>query len=328
MQSKKSIYNKSMRILEQRRERSAFEAQSNYLEACDKEPEIANIQKKLSKTSIEISRAILSGQGDPQVLLEKIRRENLKQQNELKRLLKQNNFPENFLEQKPQCPKCDDYGYVNLKKCQCLQEIIVRLAADDLQSSTNLKLSDFNDFNLNYYSKGPDESGVSAYDHMSRVFQFCKKYAAQFTPGFDGILMTGKTGLGKTHLSLAIADKVISTGYSVIYLTVSDFVRKASAQYFNKEKYQSQDDIMDIVSQIDLLLMDDLGAEFESSFSKSAIYDMLNSRLNAGRPTIISTNLTAPELQNRYSERIVSRLFTQLTPLHFIGQDIRMIRSK
>ena len=73
--------------------------------------------------------------------------------------------------------------------------------------------------------------------------------------------------------------------------------------------------------------MDDLGAEFESPYYTSCLYYIVNSRLNAGKQTVISSNLTAKQLEARYSDRIISRLFSMYQILRFTGRDIRQLKS-
>lgn len=74
------------------------------------------------------------------------------------------------------------------------------------------------------------------------------------------------------------------------------------------------------------MILDDLGAEFDSNYYTSCLYNIVNSRIGAEKPTIITTNLSAAQLQNKYSDRIVSRLFTMYQLLRFAGKDIRQLK--
>ena len=76
-------------------------------------------------------------------------------------------------------------------------------------------------------------------------------------------------------------------------------------------------------TETDLLIIDDLGTEMLSNFAQSALYNLINTRLAAGRPTVVSTNLGEDELQARYGDRIASRLLGEFRPLLFLGVDIR-----
>ena len=74
--------------------------------------------------------------------------------------------------------------------------------------------------------------------------------------------------------------------------------------------------------------MDDLGTEVVNQFTLSCLYNIINTRLCAERPTIISTNLGEDALQERYHDRITSRLLGEYRPLIFVGEDIRMQKLK
>lgn len=77
-----------------------------------------------------------------------------------------------------------------------------------------------------------------------------------------------------------------------------------------------------------LLILDDLGTEMTTSFTQSALYSLINSRLISGLKTVISTNLTAEETRRRYSAQIVSRLEGEYICLDFVGRDIRAIKRE
>ena len=81
--------------------------------------------------------------------------------------------------------------------------------------------------------------------------------------------------------------------------------------------------MQEMLLSCDLLILDDLGAEFSTSFTVAALYNIINSRINAGLPVIISTNLTPTELEAKYTQRITSRIIGCYTSLIFCGRDIR-----
>ena len=84
---------------------------------------------------------------------------------------------------------------------------------------------------------------------------------------------------------------------------------------------------MQSLSMCDLLILDDLGAEMDKALYTSLLYEIINGRMSRGLPLIVNSNLSAGELQTRYSDRIWSRLFS-LEVLMFVGQDIRMKLKK
>ena len=95
-----------------------------------------------------------------------------------------------------------------------------------------------------------------------------------------------------------------------------------------KEKFSSENRVAyDMMTGCDLLVIDDLGAEMVTSFSKSALYNLINTRMLSGRPTIINTNLSMKEIETRYTPRISSRLIGNYDAYRFLGDDIRQQKA-
>lgn len=109
-------------------------------------------------------------------------------------------------------------------------------------------------------------------------------------------MFQGGSGLGKTHLSLAIAKEVIDNGYGVVYASAPDILSKLESERFNDDK--STDATENLLKECDLLIIDDLGTEFLTQFTLSKIYNIINTRMLLKKPIIISTNLTLKELEN------------------------------
>lgn len=74
-----------------------------------------------------------------------------------------------------------------------------------------------------------------------------------------------------------------------------------------------------------MLILDDLGAEFVTSYSTSILYNLVNTRISNGKSTIISTNLSLKELNRQYADRVISRIIGNYSVLWFKGNDIRRI---
>lgn len=322
MLTKKQIYHMAMKELDRRRRSRVQNTKLHQKEVISASPRIQELLIKLRQTSVSISKEILSETKNPTFSIEDLQKQNQLTQLQITEELKSLNLPADYLFPPPECSYCEDYGYVEGKKCECLEKLIQEISMREFQKSANLKLSRFCDFDLSLYSDEiTDNLPISPRKQMEKVFSFCYKYAENFSPSAKGILMLGKTGLGKTHLSLAIARNVLEQGYSVIYGSASELVSKMSDNYFKKTSSNEQP--IDLLFSADLLIIDDLGAEFESAFSAAALYELINNRLLSGRSIIINSNLTPKEIENRYSDRIVSRIFSQMTPLQFLGTDNR-----
>ncbi len=158
---------------------------------------------------------------------------------------------------------------------------------------------------------------------MRNIFNYCRRYADNFKKDSGNLLFTGATGLGKTHLSLAIAAEAINKGFGVVSGTAQTFALSLERERFTRNE-ESGDDTLDLLNDCDLLIIDDLGMEISSSYIMSAIYNVIDTRIMLKKPTIISTNLSMLELEKRYTERFVSRVIGFYDRLPFRGKDIRM----
>lgn len=280
-------------------------------------PRAEQIVRVLASTSVNAAKAVLSGKNSAEAL-RNLKTKNLELQDELSRL--EAEYGIDSLEPHYSCPKCHDTGYVDGRMCICMKELLRTESYRRLNALTPLSLSTFGSFSLGYYSDEPCDGRPSDRVIMHHTLRFCVDYAQQFGPKSQNLIMTGGTGLGKTHLSLAIANEVIQKGYGVVYSSVGNLVSKLENEHFGRD---SGTETIDSLQNCDLLILDDLGTEFRSSFSSSAIYSLINSRLLLEKPTIISTNLSTKEMTNFYSERFASRIIGSYQRLAFVGRDIR-----
>ena len=318
-------FEQAMQIISARRGKAVTENQERFQEIEMRIPEIAEINRQLFHTSRDLLQMIQDNQDLPQKL-ESIQQRNQQAQRMVRQMLEQYGYPTDYLDMHYVCEKCQDTGYINERYCDCLMNLFAKLAADDLNQSVQFSQSDFSSFSLQYYNNTHSKNGKNYYKSMESVFFYCQAYAEQFNPTAPSILMYGNTGLGKTHLSLAIANKVLKKGYGVVYDSAINFLRQVEKEHFRRES--SNTDTLELLLSCDLLILDDLGTEFHSQFYQSTVYNIINTRMNRKKPTIISTNLDYNEISHIYEERITSRIFTTYTVLHFVGEDVRVLRKQ
>ena len=115
-------------------------------------------------------------------------------------------------------------------------------------------------------------------------------------------------------------------GYSVAYESAAHLFQKMENHRFRPDEQTEQD--MRKLTECDLLIVDDLGTELPGNFVTAALYTILNDRLLAGKPMVVSTNLTIDEIGQRYSPQIRSRLQGSFQLLPFVGQDIRVLKNR
>lgn len=288
-------------------------------------PEIAAVNRELINTSIELSRAVMAHNKDISKTVNKLREANLNGQKLIKTLLVDFGYPHDYLDIRFSCSKCSDTGYVNGIRCECFNELLRRYSIIELNKNCNIKLTNFNDFRLDFYPVEIDKTtNLNPREKMTSNFLACKDFVNNFSIHSKSLFMSGNTGLGKTFLSAAIANELLAKGFSVAFDSVQNYLRAIENEHFGRS---SERDTLQIISDADLLIIDDLGSEFSSSFYSAALYNIINSRLNKNVPTIISSNLSLSELQMKYDDRIISRLTGMFSWMTFIGKDIRHINS-
>ena len=288
-------------------------------------PEISEIRTQLSQTSIELSKLIIRRERNFRENFDKIREQNLQGQQMIKKLLQSKGLPEDYLEPAYYCRSCSDTGIYDGKRCECFTRLLNRLAVDALNSEANMPECDFEHFSLSYYDGTTDPTGLNCRRKMEENLIFCKEYASSFSRNSASLFFLGKTGVGKTHISLSIAKRVTELGFTVAYGSLINYMRIIEKEHFGRAESSETDTLQTLISA-DLLILDDLGSEFRTGFTESALYNIINSRINLGIPTIISSNLSAEELQKTYNDRIISRIFGVFTTLMFVGEDVRAIK--
>ena len=319
----KKYYIMAENELESRKARNRELQQEQIAKAEESIPRLRVLRNRLTSGGAKLASVLVSS-GDIKKNLEKIAAENLSLQREIEELLSENGFRPSCLDPIYSCAKCHDTGIYNNERCSCFMNDVRRFQCMELNSSSAMNLCSFDTFDLNFYPKDAEStSGVSIRRIMKDNYDFCRDYAEKFSLPQAGILMNGGTGLGKTHLSLAVGKEVIEKGYSVIYGSAPDLLRKVEKEHF---RGGDEIDTAQLLYECDLLIIDDLGAEFESKFNDSVIYNLLNTRMNTGRPVIANTNFQTSELKKRYGDRITSRLYT-MEILTFYGKDIRLLKK-
>lgn len=319
-------YKLAVKELETLRQNALFEANRRNYEISLKLYRVKELNMLLSQTGMQLSRVIFSKGRNARVEIEKIMAENIKNQRELEAILVQNGYPADYLNIHYNCKKCEDSGYRNGKRCDCLKRLVTKYNVLEFNSSNEMAAASFQSFYLRYYSDVKDNTLQSPKEIMTDILSFCTGYALKFHKHSPSIMMLGDTGLGKTHLSLSIAGEIMQNGYSALYSSAPDLFRRLQNEYYGKGEQGV--DTMDTLLKADLVIIDDLGAEIENQFNISALYNLINMRLNANRPVIISTNLTLKLIEKRYTDRVASRIMTMYKCLKFVGKDIRQIKLR
>ncbi len=289
-------------------------------EVAKKIPGFTNIDNEISEKGIELSKlALKKGAVDKEKFFA-IEKDLKTLELQKTKMLENAGFYKEYLDDVHTCKLCKDTGYINGEMCECFKNLI-----SEFEFKTNSVFEDvsFEKFNLDLYSDEIiPQYNTSAKKHMKNVYDFCKAYADEFTKTSENIIMFGGAGLGKTFLCTCIARELSRKGFSVIMQSAYNIF-----EVISKNKFSFKTDLSENVNKFyncDLLIMDDLGTEFVTEYTVSALFDIINTRLCLNKPTIINANLSLKNIEAKYSDRIVSRLLTY-NHLLFLGTDIRSL---
>ena len=292
------------------------------------EPRLQDIEQQLRSTMSKIITGALQHGTDPLPAIRVIRDENLDLQRQRAELLLAMGYPMDYLEEKAACDKCNDSGFCGDKVCTCLQKYYNAQQKKELSQLLDLGNQSFDTFSLEWYPTRVNERiGRSPREHMEHIFETCSNFARHFEKKGGSLLLTGATGTGKTFLSACIAREVTERGFSVVYDTAAAIFRVMENEYFHRGE-EDNTDAVERFLRCDLLIMDDLGTELTTAFVQSALYRIINTRLTAGKSTVISTNLSPDELYERYTAQIFSRIEGEYEILPCLGDDIRLLKRQ
>jgi DNA replication protein DnaC len=278
-------------------------------------PELSEINDKLGKLALDISKAVLKMDSE---LADNLKKEFYKLKKKKEDILKSSDVPQNVKEPNYECSICKDTGFIiditgKNSLCNCIRQKMFDI---DFNKSNigNLEKENFENFNFDLYSDEINEQKYRAKISPKQNIANIKNIAVKFVENFDNpeeknLLFTGNTGLGKTFFSNCIAKEMLSKGKTVLYQTAPIMLDNIIDDRFGKSDYTA---VYKNIINVDLLIIDDLGAEVSNQYKIAELFNIINARLLTpnGRitKTIISTNLSMQNIMDTYQERIFSRL--------------------
>ncbi len=329
MKLSNSQYAAVMRRYDRRQEMNRRALDQRREEIARRLPQYDQLEQELNHVYAEQTRAAILGRKPDRSRIEARTRLIRSRQAQL---LEEAGYPADYLEEKYDCPLCHDTGYQGSQQCSCFKKEVIHLFYEQSNIQEILQKENLDTFRMDYYSDqegGP--LGISPRRNMEHVLAAVKSFIRDFDKKGGNLLLYGDTGVGKTFLVNCIARELIESTHMVLYLTSLRLVDLMERRAFRPDEEPDPDlpsDAADRILDCDLLIIDDLGTELNNAFVNSRLFYCINERLSAGRSTVISTNLTPEQIQERYSERISSRLISSsYTPLLIYGQDIRILKA-
>ena len=284
-------------------------------------PKIIEIDNLIKQLSLRLSLDILkSTNSDDTLGSYKERITDLRAQK--CEMLVANGYPADYLNLHYRCNKCNDTGFIGNKKCSCYNQKLIELYYENSLLKNTLKEKNFDNFDLNVFS--PHRNGDEKFSPRKNIENILNYITTDYLPSFKStntnLLFFGDPGSGKTYMSYCIAKELLDLGELVIYKTSDELISNLKDIRFNNNKY-----LEELLINCDLLIIDDLGAEQKNEFSITELFNLLNKKLLLNKKMLISTNLSLPDINKVYSERIYSRLIGEFKLWKFYSDDIRIM---
>lgn len=326
MLSRENVTREALSGLEAQRAANIMEEKRRRAEAEEKSPRVAELIQKRQRLFFSGMRGAFASPAKAKEISGGMKAEMEQINAELRRALAACGLPEDYLQPVYRCALCRDTGYVGEpvhEQCACLKRAVMNrlYQAEGLQG---LERENFAAFDESIFPDEPIEGRKNTQrGYIQKIRDFCEAYADAFAiVEGKGLLLCGKSGLGKTFLMNCVAQRVLERGYSVVVISAYKLIEAMRRFQFGEEGLEQVQDML----ACDLLCIDDLGSEpMLRGVTVSSIYHILNERRNANRAVVITTNCDADQLYEKYDDRIGARLTdpSRMKVIPFVGTDVR-----
>lgn len=298
----------------------AFQRRKENAEA--KAPMLKDIEQKVARLSMELAMLNFRRTSNHEEDFKALKGEIISLRGQRAEILTELGLPHNYLERYHVCTKCQDTGYIRQDKCTCYKKYLIEAYNRTSDFNDLIKNYTFDKFKLDLFDDAQGSYPVSPKENMANILEASMSYIQNFKTNHTNLLFFGSPGTGKTFLSSCIAKELLDDGYLVVYRTSDGLI-----QNLKDVKFNDNHDLLDLLLNCDLLIIDDLGTELTTEFSKVELFNFLNAKLLRKKKMIVSTNLTIENLKNKYDERIYSRLVGDFNLYKFLGDDLRIKNS-
>lgn len=310
-------YDSIMHEYHQRRILAEREAALHESEIYEKIPLFRELDNKIASYAVSQTKKLLSGES---VSADKYDSYIDELSSQKTQLLINAGYPCDYLEPKYTCVDCKDTGYIDNQKCHCFQNAITEMIQKSSRVSQIPATDTFENISFEYY----DGENLQ---HFKNTVEQSRSFVQNFKDDYQNLLFYGTVGTGKSFLSGCIANELSKKGYSVFYYSSTQLFKILSDIMFDKGDAASLGILRDDIYGCDLLIIDDLGTELTNSAVATQIFSLINERHLNRKSTIISTNLDLEQLNNRYDDRVFSRILEWYNIRKIEGPDIRRLKK-
>lgn len=331
MLSRENVMREALSALEAQRAANLMEERRRREEVQQRCPAVADLLACRQKLLFSGMRSAFAAPARAREISGSMQQEMEQLNSKLRTALRDAGFEEDYLQPVYRCALCRDTGYVGEpvhEMCACLKRAVMNrlYQAEGLQ---RLERENFAAFDETIFPDTPIEGRRSTQrGYIQKLRRRCEEYANAFAAGEGkGLLLCGKTGLGKTFLMNCVAQRVLERGYSVVVISAYKLIEAMRRYQFGEEHAEQVQDLLNC----DLLCIDDLGSEpMLRGITVSSLYHIINERRNADRAVVITTNCLAQELYEKYDDRIAARLCDtgRMQIFEFIGEDVRRFAGR
>ncbi|MCQ4922648.1 ATP-binding protein [Tissierella carlieri] len=311
---------------ERKRDRQLHEQRMRKEKVYKKIPAIKRIDEDILRTGLSMSKYIIGNPDTYKESVEKAKKTIEKLKMEKAYLMTESNIPVDYMDIKYDCEVCKDTGYLDSgNQCNCLKQALVSRAYKMSNIENVLRKENFKTFDISIFKDEPfGNERMTPRENMQDLAGIAEGFVNNFNENNgDNLLLYGTTGLGKTFLCNCIAKSLLDKSKIVIYQTAFTILEIIERHRFGKDAKDSNDYQYRLLFEADLLIIDDLGTEVANTFTNAEIFNIVNTRIIAGKKTIISSNLTPKEITATYTDRVFSRILDKFIPLKFYGHDLR-----
>lgn len=205
--------------------------------------------------------------------------------------------------------------------CKCADIELARRSVELNKRLKSKKMQHFFDEN-SLVNKSLQKATLENYEPTSDELLQAKQQITHYINNFDGtsnLLLHGTYGTGKSHLSISVTKKLTERGHSCLFLSLPKLLTKIRDTYNNGNI--TEDKLLENIQSVDLLVLDDLGAEQQTEWSTTKLFEVMDSR--SGKSTIYTTNLSSKELRQQMNDRNFSRLMENTEIIIMNGKDYR-----